>query len=256
MLVTLVDFPAALFHAFDEATEGLLREMLMSAYSGGQPFTAEDIAIAGQAKRIVAEALGSRRGTLDLTLELTPHQAASYAVLQAVLDHANREALSEEFLALPVLPEIAAMRNWMCDEVASQASGGPATPWRMPSYLERPGRPPATWRGMASLPADEAWLVGDDVNRIIGASRAALEMLGWDALVGERLLAVIPHEFRERHVASFSRGVVTGEHRLLDQPLALAALTRDGRTIPVTLTLTRHGAEGERHVYLARLEPR
>lgn len=84
---------------------------------------------------------------------------------------------------------------------------------------------------------------------------AALEMLGWDVLVGERILAVIPHEFREAHLAAFTRGVASGEHHLLDRPLAVEALTRDGRRVPVTLTVSRK-QDGGRSIYLAHLAAR
>jgi PAS domain S-box-containing protein len=254
--VRLEGFPVSLFEAFDEATEGLLREYFMVAAGGGQAYSTEDVGAAGEAKHLVAHAARNRSGRIDLELTLSAAQCAAFPLMQGVLDHANRLARSAELLSLPVLPEIGAFRNWMCDQVITQASGGDVAPWRLPRQPEEPGAAPATWPGMASLPDDEPWLVGDDANRIIGASTAALTLLGWHSLVGERILAVIPPHFREQHIAAFTRGVVTDEHHLLDRPLELAALTADGRTIPVTLTLTRHDAQGDRTVYLARIAAR
>jgi PAS domain S-box-containing protein len=104
---------------------------------------------------------------------------------------------------------------------------------------------------------DVAWIVGDEHNRIVAASPAAYALLGWSdgELVGQRLLVVIPPHLRERHVAGFTRSVVTGDQRLLGVPLELPALARDGREIPIVLTLTRH-ASGAGNVYLGTLQER
>jgi PAS domain-containing protein len=254
--VRLDGLPTQLFAAFDEATEGLLREFLMDTLAGDEAFTDDDVAKCRQAKQVIAAAIGHSTGRVDLELAITADLAASFPLLQAVLDHANRLAREQRLLCLPVLPEIAALRNWICEEVVGQTNGAPARRWHLPETLEMPGIAPASWPGMSSLPDQEAWIVGDDTNRIIGASTAALDLLGWDQLVGERLLVVIPHEFREQHIASFTRGVLRGTHQLLDQPLALTALGRNGDVMPINLTLSRHAATGERIVFLAKLERR
>lgn len=258
--ITLREFPVDLFDAFDEATEGLLRDFLLTAMSGHEPFSVVDVASARQAKRLIADAVAAVRSGHShtaLRLRLSSAEAANFGILQAVLEHANRLAYDGQLLLLPVLPEIAAFRNWMCEQVVTQAAGAKREPWAPSTDTnDTPGVPPATWQHMSELPADEAWVVGDDTNRIIGASRAALELLGWDNLVGERIVAIVPPAFRDRHLASFTRGVVSGHHRLLDQPLLLATWTRDGQELPITLTLTKHVAERQRTVYLARIEPR
>ena len=150
------------------------------------------------------------------------------------------------------------LRDWVCDQVMGQAAGGSASPWRFADGgSDEDAVALAEWdRGLAP-PDDEPWLVGDDHNRIIGASSAALRLLGWqpDELVGQRLLAVIPDRLREQHVAGFTRGVVNGDHRLLGQALQLPALRKDGSEIGITLTLTRHSAKRGRMVFLARLDP-
>jgi PAS domain S-box-containing protein len=192
---------------------------------------------------------------VTLRLDLSMDEVAAFPVLQAVLDHANRLAREERLLTPPVLPEVAAFRNWMCDQVAGQPRGARREGWRLPDTLEQPSRMPASWPELSSLPPGEAWLVGDDANRIIGASPAALELLGWESLVGERILAVIPPEFRERHVAAFTRGVVRGDYPLLGQPMAVRALRSDGTGIDITLTLSRHPAPEDRTVFLAKLSP-
>lgn len=264
---TLARLPVALFRALDEQVSGLLREYTLVLLGGGtQPFDLADVARAKRAAGCISAALDDGASTTSLTsdtrtldLDLTGIDAGAYGVLQGVLDHANRLARSGELLMLPALPEVAALRNWICDEVLGQAAGAAPHPWQLPEGpLELPGAPLAVWDGMAALPTDEAWLVGDDANRIIGASDPALDLLGWDAdeLIGQRIVVVIPPKLREMHIASFTRGVVTGNFHLLDQPLELSAVTRAGDDISVLLTLHRHRAEKGRTVFLARLEQR
>lgn len=258
--VRLRNFPGELFAAFDEASDSLLRDYLLSALSGDQPFSAKDVSLAREAKQRVGDAAGDageNASAADVTVLVSDSEAATFSLLQAVLDHANRLAREGALLVLPVLPEVVRLRNWICDEVTRQVNGEPALAWQPLSGTgERPVLPAASWPGLDELPLDQPWVVGDDGNQIIAASPPALRLLGWDSLVGERILAIIPPELRERHVVAFTRGVATGVHHLLDQPLALHGWTRDGRSVPVTLTLSRYPAQRGRTVFLARLEAR
>jgi PAS domain S-box-containing protein len=253
--VYLDGFPVQLFHAMHDVTEDLIRDYQLTAMNADEPFTLADIALARQAKHWVAAAADHQPDGVTLQLDLAMDQVAAFPVLQAVLDHANRLAREERLLVPPVLPEVAALRNWLCDQVVGQPRGAQRQSWRLPDTLEQPSRTPATWPQLSILPPGEAWLVGDDSNRIIGASPAALELLGWESLVGERILAVIPPAFRERHVAAFTRSLVRDEYPQLGKPLAVRALRSDGTEIDITLTLSRHEAEDARTVFLAQLNP-
>lgn len=260
--------PVALFRALDEQTEGLLRDYTLAVLGREeQPFSADDVARAAAAKAGVVklveqaaqESWARPPEAVDVTVDLTVIDPGEFGLLQAVLTHANRLARTGELLALPVLPEVAALRSWLCDQVVDQAGGAPPTPWALPDgMLEAPGMPLASWDRMADLPAHEAWIAADDSNQIIGASPAALELLGWTEadLVGQRLVAIIPPRFREAHLASFTLAVLTGRYTLLGRPLELAAHTRDGRDVNVTLTLHHHAAARGRSVFLAHLERR
>ena len=143
--------------------------------------------------------------------------------------------------------------------MVEQAAGGAPKPWTLQTNADDAvDAEVADWDASILPPSAEAWLVGDDHNRIVAASPTAMTLLGWSSedLVGQRLLVVIPHHLREAHIASFTRSAVSGEAPLLGRPLPLAALTQGGQHIPITLTLTRHSARRGRCVYLARLEPR
>lgn len=266
---TLQQLPVPLFRAFEEQAAGLLREYTLTVLGGAaQPFDLADVNRARSAKVEVASrvndavsagwASGARPAPNNVDIELGGVDVGAFGVLQGVLDHANRLAHTGDLLVLPVLPEVAALRNWICDQVTAQAAGASAHAWHLPDSLEQPGRPLAVWAGTGDLPSDQAWLVGDDANRIIAASEPVLELLGWDTeeLIGQRIVVVIPPPLRELHIASFTRGLLTGEHRLLNQPLDVAAHTRDGRDIDVRLTLHKHRGGSGRTVFLAHLEPR
>jgi PAS domain-containing protein len=255
--ILLKGMPIELFEAFDEATEGLLRDYFYTAMAGHEPFSVVDVATARQAKANLARAVAAARrraDAADVRLYLSAGEAAAFGLLQAVLEHTNRLARDGELLALPVLPEIAQLRNWFCSEILAQAEGAqPTSRERAATPLEEPGLPPATWPDMDTLAPGESWIVGDDGNRIIGASPAALRLLGWQHLVGERISAIIPTRHRDQHIAAFTRGVVTDDYRYLDQPLALTALRHDGSEIAITLTLSAHVGVDGRRVFLANL---
>ncbi len=54
---------------------------------------------------------------------------------------------------------------------------------------------------------------------------------GWETsdLVGAPLSTIIPTDFRDTHQLGFSRFLATGQPTLLEQPLRLKIVTRDGR---------------------------
>ncbi len=255
--VHLEQFPALLFTAAQEQWESLLREYSLRGLGGTQQsFDHAEINTGRTALNLVADAVLDQAGASTLTL--TVEHPGDFAVLQAVLHDARRLSLSGELLSVPTLPELAALRNWMCEEVPNQAAGAAPTPWATGVIHDDPdGWPAAEWDPAILPEQQESWVLGDDHNRIVAASAAARELLGWSAeLTGQRLLAIIPPEMREAHIAGFIRSVVSGEAPLLGTPLPLPALRADGSQVPIWLTLTRHPARHGRHVYLGLLKPR
>lgn len=261
--VRLLGLPVPLFRAFEEHSDALLREYVLLAVTADRPYGIADVARARRARGSIGDRLGSpwpgriEEGpeAVDVEIELDePERGTEFAVLQGLLDDAVALAHAGQLLTLPSLPEIVALRNWVCEQVIGQIAGAPARRWTPRTDDTGEQARVASWPGLAALPADEAWIVGDDHNRIIHASAAALRLLGWEdgELVGQRIVAVIPPHLRERHVARFTLAVLTGEHHLLGQRLPVSAWTRDGHEVPVTLSLARH-ASGGRTVYVASL---
>ena len=262
----MLDMPVALYVAAEVQWTALLREYVPRGFGGaGQAYGPAEVTRAGAALEAVTavvlhvEALSGigNSGRADVEVDLAGLTPGDFGILQAVLDDAVQLSRNQELLVLPPLPEVIALRNWFCGEAIAQASGATPSPWKLRSDGAHADSGPAVW-DPAIEPDSGAWLIGDDRNRIVAVSGPALELLGWSEqqLVGQRLLAVIPPDYREAHLAGFTRNVVEGSGRLLGIPLDLPALRTDGAEVPVTLTLTRHRAGAGRTVFLGVLQPR
>lgn len=261
----LLGVPPVLFGAWEQYSDSLLREYVLAEVAG-LPYGMADVAQARQAQQAVATAVYAADDfstdpdrVVDVEVPLPSNVVPQdFSLLQGILDHANALSRAGEFLTMPVLPELAALRNWLCDEAVGQAAGAAPTRWRFDAPVLLDDTPIAQWPGLANLPAEGSWLVGDDHNRIVEASGPALALLEWprDELVGQRIIAVIPPALRNAHVAAFTNATVQGEHRLLEQPLQLDAWTHGGRIVPITLTLQHHAAAAGRSVYVGWLSPR
>lgn len=266
MNVRLLEIPAVLFYAWEQHSDALLREyVLADTDTADLPYSPGDVATARRARHVIAAALrAADQDTSDASRVVDVETAlddgvapGDFSVLQAILDHAYALSLRGDFLTMPSLPEVVGLRNWICDQVVGQAAGEAPAPWDATAVVEEDA-PLAQWPGLADLPTDRAWLVGDDRNRIIAASDPAVALLGWKAadLIGQRIITVIPPSLRHAHIAAFTHSIVSGEHRLLGQPLAVDAWTADGDAVPITLTLQRELALKGRSVYVAWLDRR
>ncbi|MDX6199671.1 MAG: hypothetical protein QOJ79_2822 [Actinomycetota bacterium] len=261
--VVLTDVPVELFWTLAEHSEALLREYALRGFGDStQPYDSDAIGRAGNAIAALNTCMtaavtpGDDRDRVVARLDLGTVTAADFGLLQGVLDDASVLAASGELLAFPPLPEIRALRDWLCEETIGQSAGATSRPWELPLEATPLVQTPlAEWRELAALPPDGSWMVGDDHNRIIGASDTVLTMLGWsrDDLVGQRIISIIPPRLRERHIVGFTRGLLSGVNTLLGHSLPLFALHRDGSEIPVVLVLTKHTTHTGRAVYLAQL---
>ena len=263
----LLSVPVSLYAAAEAQWKGLLREYVLRGFGDfHQTYGVDEVARAGHALDVLTaavEGIGRSAWTvsagqhLDVEVHSSTVAAEDFGLLQGVLDDAIRLSHAGELLVLAPLPEVVALRNWFCNQAMEQSAGAPAAPWQLRG--EGPEHPPTrvTWDASIEPSHQTAWLIGDDHNRIVAASPPALELLGWpeDQLVGQRLLTVIPPAYREAHLAAFTRSVVEDVGRILGKPIQLRALRADGSQVPITLTLTRHGASVGRTVFLGRLEP-
>jgi PAS domain S-box-containing protein len=103
-----------------------------------------------------------------------------------------------------------------------------------------------------SATALEATVMMSSDGRISGWNARAEELFGWNAaeVVGRPLAdVIIPARFRRRHRAGLARYRLTGKGRVLDRPLDLSALYRDGTEFPIQLAITALG-EGSATVFV------
>ena len=111
--------------------------------------------------------------------------------------------------------------------------------------------PALAWDASSVTASDRAVIAADDRSTIVAVSRSAVRVLGYESageLVGRRLISVIPDRFRQAHLAGF-----TGNGALLDVPVTVPVLRRDGTETTVRLTLSQQHADDGRPVFLGSL---
>lgn len=283
--ITLRQMPATLWLAARRHHEALLRELVL--HQAQHPEDAVDLAAADSAHALVsveldraverAQAEGSARPVVppghpaplpavpdDLTLEVRVprEQGPAFAALQDALDRAERLAVAGRLLARPGLPEVVAVRDWVCEQVVAQLAGVPPATWGGTAQREfetavhpRADAEPG-WDDTAVREAATGAVAADEANRIVAVSRPLATLLGWDPadLVGRRVVTLIPPRLREAHVAGFSRHLTTGEAHVLGVDLELPVLRADGTEVLCTFLVER-AAETRRPVYVAWIDP-
>jgi hypothetical protein len=117
----------------------------------------------------------------------------------------------------------------------------------------------AGWDACSITMSESAVLAVDDGGLIVAASRSAHVLLGnddpgqpFDDLPGRRLVTLIPHRFREAHLAGFTMHLLTGNGTMLDTPVTVPMLRSDGTERSVELTVhEEHVAADGRPVFIA-----
>jgi PAS domain S-box-containing protein len=264
LTVRLCGLPMTLALAWQQHADALLRELTLARWDpdgppGGVP-PADDVAAADAFATVNAalEALGPVRDLpayVDVPVPMSRDTAAHFRELDALLDHAIVVAERGLTLAPPTQPEIRLLRRWICAQAVQQAQGAAPEPWPgLPSELPAADLTAVEWDTSVVRTATEAVIAADDRNRILAASPAAFDLLGWDDdPVGRRIVAVIPERFREAHIAAFTLHLLTGETRILDREVAVPALRRDGTEVAVRLLVQRDSAAEGHTVFVATL---
>lgn len=286
--VRLLQLPPSLWLAAREHHDAMIREL--NLYLAERPDPTVDVAAADRARAIVSTAVivavgraqtaGTARRVLpdghpsplppvpeplDLELDIDIELAPAFGALQDTLDAAERLAQAGLLLARPGLPEVVAVRDWVCEQITAQLNSVAPSPWPGTDQ-EHFTRDLHGWHGDATLAgwdiaavqdATRGVVAADESNRILAVSRPLAEFLGWnvDELVGRRVVTLIPPHLREAHVAGFTRHLTTGRAHVLDVPLTLPVLHRDGSQPQVSFLVQRAPVPDGRAVYLAWIEP-
>ncbi|HUR49773.1 MAG TPA: PAS domain S-box protein [Acidimicrobiales bacterium] len=285
--VTLLAMPATLWLSAREHHDAVLREFVL--YHALRKTEHPEVAAADEARVLISAAVleaverAQVAGTaepavpaghpsplpwvpkrLDLRVTVPAKAPQMFACLQDVLDAAERLAVDEQLLVRPALPEIIAVRDWVCEQVIAQLVGNSPSPWpgtdqeRFERAQHDLAVPPAPEFDAAIVTESGSGAIAvDDANRIVAISDPLAKVLRWDAndLVGRRVVAVIPPALREAHVAGFSRHLSTGEAHVLGVPLDLPVLRKDGTEVVCRFLIERAALSGGRAVYIAWIDP-
>jgi PAS domain-containing protein len=248
--VRLVNLPVTLYSAWQEHADAILREAMLVALDAADGELPEDYALASEALSALGAqttdvfALDGSIEHIDVTIELSRTAIPNFPVLRDVLRRCSELSAEGLLLVPPSLPEIQAVRRWVCDEVGRQGQGLPPRPFADMAVEDVPVDPMSADAIDAVRSSGLAQIAADRWNRIIAVSPAAAELLGWTA------------DELEAHVAAFTRQMLGGEPRILGRPTDVPALRRDGGEVPVTLLIERRFDSRDRSLFVATLTPR
>jgi PAS domain S-box-containing protein len=193
--------------------------------------------------------------TTDVTMSIDGDAVPYFPILRELLAQATTMSEAGQLLVPPSLPEIAALRRWVCDEVARQSAGLPPTPWAdFDAEIDAPLQvSPETLAEVRN--ATGSVLAVDASNRLIAVSERAAALLGYTPgeLEGRRLVSIIPYRMRDKHIAAFTRYLLDGQSSILGSEYATHALHRDGTEVPVTLAVERRADPATRALFVARI---
>ncbi|MGB8650580.1 MAG: PAS domain S-box protein [Mycobacteriales bacterium] len=199
---------------------------------------------------------------VDLLLQLPREASQEFAALQDALDEGEALARQGRLLARPALPEVVAVRDWLCEQVIAQLAGAPASPW-VGADAEVFARDVRTdledlgWDASVVRDTHRGAVAADESNRIIAVSRRLSDVLGWapEELVGRRVVALVPPRLRAAHVAGFTRHLATGQTSTAGAERSIPVLRADGTEITCRFALEVHASGGGHAVYVAWIEP-
>jgi len=266
--VQLLNLPVVLYCAWQQHADAMLREATLAAFEAletGEKFGAlpEDFALANDAIASLASTttdvfafLDSGVSHVDLHARVRRDAGPSFPILRDVLRTCSGMSVAGELLVPPSLPEIQAVRHWVCDEVNRQMAGLEPRAWQDPLGDDLPMDPVSVEAIDEVRRSATAQIAADRGNRILAVSAAAAELLGWSAtseLEGRRLIAIIPPRLRDAHVAGFTNQLLGGGDRIIGKPTRLPAMRRDGSEVMVDLVIERRRDSRNRSFFVATL---
>jgi PAS domain S-box-containing protein len=260
--VELRNLPVTLYTAWQQHADALLREATLASFDADDPDGNGDFPLAGKALSALADAAGliftlrdDDVASTDVTMHIDGDAVPYFPILRELLGQATAMSQAGQLLVPPSLPELAALRRWVCDEVARQSAGLPPTPWvDFDAEIDAPLQvSPATLAEIRS--ATGSVIAVDASNRMIAVSDEAADLLGYRPadLEGRRLVKIIPPRIRDKHIAAFTRYLLDGRSTVLGSEYATHALHRDGSELPVTLIVERRSDPATRALFVARI---
>lgn len=197
---------------------------------------------------------------ISLNMHFSEGSSNDFSALQDVLDHAEALASSGKLLTPPSLPEIVAVRDWVCDQVVSQLEGAPPAPWSsdelMHDFYDHPSEMSSDNFEFIKNSSRNI-MAADKLNRILAVSSSLAKVLGWKAedLVGKRISSITPERFREAHVAGVTHHLATRERKVLGHPVLMPALRADGKEVLCRFVIDTLEIRPGQEVYMAEIDP-
>jgi anti-sigma regulatory factor (Ser/Thr protein kinase) len=276
-LVELRNVPLLMHAAWQEHASALLRDFLLVQLDD-DPDAIERHAQASDAlnvlfEQIPAPDLGEDPERLMATAvepavslpvaRLTvPHRSVPhFRELDLLMASAIAAATAGRLLVPPTQPEVQEMRAWLCDQVHGQVLDGRSPePWEARTDPREPVDPVhyADWDPREVTASERSLVATDERSVVIAASPAAVAFLGYadaSALVGRRVIAIIPHRFRQAHIAGTTLHVVNGRSPLLGVRVRVPVLRADGTEDEADLLVEAHHRSAGRQLYLGELTP-
>ena len=274
--VELRNMPLLLHAAWQEYAETLLREFLLLTIGGEDGAASLQVHARATAAIAVLEehvprvkvAIDAEQLMQDATeplvslevvhLPMNAVAAHDFDILNRAIERAIGLSGAGLLLTPPSQPEIQEFRRWICTEVREQVAGRAPTAWSM--EREPPAEPHSrlVWDTTPVVEAATGRIAADEANRIVAISRAALEILGYSEpaeLIGCRIAAIVPDRFRQAHVAGFTMFLHTGRRPLIDVPVTVPALRKDGSEVEIELLVSVEQAARGKRVFVADLRP-
>ncbi len=272
--VQLPNTPLLLHAAWQEHAEALLREYLLASLDDEadvnpiqmhadatdaiavleEQIPKAEVAI--ESDTLLSEVIDPDLSLANLDLEVPVASVPHFTTLTDALEASNALAESGRILTPPTQPEVRAFRRWLCRQVVDQAAGAAPEPWSLQGESRAHPRLDLTWDVSPVTEATTAVIAADEASQILAMSRPALDLLGYDdaaAIVGRRLVAIIPERFRQAHVAGLTMYLLVGRQPLLGRPVEVPALRRDGTEVLLEMVVNAE-KDGEGHqLFLAEV---
>src|SRR4051795_3812088 len=133
--VVLRGVPVAIYCAWQQHADALLREATLVALdengvaTGDYPLASQALGALALAASEIFVLRDNGESTADVPLAIGLDAVPWFPILRDVLARATALSSAGRLLTPPSLPEIVALRNWICDEVSRQAAGLKPHPW-------------------------------------------------------------------------------------------------------------------------------
>ena len=105
------------------------------------------------------------------------------------------------------------------------------------------------FRALAETAQVAIFVISAADDTIVFANRPVERIFGYTAeeLIGRPLVTLMPPELRRAHRAGVERYVTTGERRLSWEGIEMPAMSKDGREVPIEITMGEFFREGQRY---------